>query len=43
MTALDISASAVRALLANGREPRWLVPEALIADDSLLSAYRSGR
>ena len=41
VTPLDISASAVRALLANGREPRWLVPEPLLADESLLLPYRS--
>jgi nicotinate-nucleotide adenylyltransferase len=40
VTRLEISASSVRALLAAGREPRWLVPEALLADRSLLAPYR---
>lgn len=40
VTSLDISASAVRALLAAGREPRWLVPDALLANPSLLEPYR---
>uniref|UniRef100_A0A0S6Z0S3 Nicotinate-nucleotide adenylyltransferase n=1 Tax=Mizugakiibacter sediminis TaxID=1475481 RepID=A0A0S6Z0S3_9GAMM len=43
MTALDISASRVRALLAAGREPRYLVPEALLADPALLAPYRTPR
>ncbi|MEP6938821.1 MAG: nicotinate-nucleotide adenylyltransferase [Rudaea sp.] len=42
VTPLDISASNVRALLASGREPRWLIPEALLADADLLAVYRSG-
>ena len=40
VTRLEISASSVRALLAAGREPRWLVPDALLADHSLLAPYR---
>ena len=40
VTPLEISASAVRALLAQGREPRWLVPDALFADPALLEPYR---
>jgi nicotinate-nucleotide adenylyltransferase len=40
VTPLEISASAVRALLAQGREPRWLVPDALFADPDLLEPYR---
>jgi nicotinate-nucleotide adenylyltransferase len=40
VTPLEISASAVRALLAEGREPRWLVPDALLADPALLEPYR---
>lgn len=40
VTPLDISASAVRALLGAGREPRWLVPDALLADPALLAPYR---
>lgn len=41
VTPLDISASQVRALLAAGREPRWLVPDALFANAELLAPYRS--
>jgi nicotinate-nucleotide adenylyltransferase len=40
VTALEISASAVRALLAQGRQPRWLVPDALIDNPALLAPYR---
>jgi nicotinate-nucleotide adenylyltransferase len=40
VTPLEISASAVRALLAAGKEPRWLVPDALLSDPALLDAYR---
>jgi nicotinate-nucleotide adenylyltransferase len=40
VTPLEISASAVRALVAAGREPRWLVPDALLADPALLEPYR---
>ena len=40
VTPLEISASAVRALLAAGREPRWLLPDALCADPGLLAPYR---
>lgn len=40
VTPLEISASEVRALLATGREPRWLVPDALFATDTLLAPYR---
>ncbi|HEY6940916.1 nicotinate-nucleotide adenylyltransferase [Dokdonella sp.] len=40
VTPLEISASQVRALLAAGREPRWLVPDALFADPALLAPYR---
>ncbi|HZX89132.1 MAG TPA: nicotinate-nucleotide adenylyltransferase [Rudaea sp.] len=40
VTPLEISASAVRALLLQGREPRWLVPDALFADPELLEPYR---
>ncbi|HSE11565.1 MAG TPA: nicotinate-nucleotide adenylyltransferase [Rudaea sp.] len=43
VTPLEISASAVRALLAEGREPRWLVPDALLDDPALLSPYRRAR
>jgi nicotinate-nucleotide adenylyltransferase len=41
VTPLDISASQVRALLAAGREPRWLVPDALFASETLLAPYRT--
>ncbi|HSN01496.1 MAG TPA: nicotinate-nucleotide adenylyltransferase [Rudaea sp.] len=40
VTPLEVSASAVRAVLAAGRDPRWLVPDALLADPGLLAAYR---
>jgi nicotinate-nucleotide adenylyltransferase len=40
VTPLEISASAVRALLAQRREPRWLVPDALLDDPALLAPYR---
>ena len=40
VTALEISASHVRDLLADGHAPRYLVPEALFADATLLAPYR---
>jgi nicotinate-nucleotide adenylyltransferase len=40
VTPLEISASAVRKMLAEGREPRWLLPAALFADVELLAPYR---
>lgn len=40
VTPLEVSASAVRALLSAGRDPRWLVPDALLADPRLLAIYR---
>jgi nicotinate-nucleotide adenylyltransferase len=40
VTPLEISATQVRALLASGREPRWLVSDALFADPALLAPYR---
>jgi nicotinate-nucleotide adenylyltransferase len=40
VTPLEVSASSVRALLAAGREPRWLVPDALLAAPILLAPYR---
>ena len=40
VTPLEISARAVRALLAAGREPRWLLPDALLANEKLLAPYR---
>ncbi len=43
VTPLEISASAVRELLAAGREPRWLVPDVLLSDRTLFDPYRRGR
>lgn len=40
ITQLEISATRVRALLREGREPRWLLPDALFADPVLLAPYR---
>lgn len=40
VTALGISATRIRDLLATGAEPRWLVPDALLADPALLAPYR---
>ncbi len=40
VSALDISATHIRAELAAGREPRWLVPDALLEDAELLAPYR---
>ncbi|HET6546796.1 MAG TPA: nicotinate-nucleotide adenylyltransferase [Rhodanobacteraceae bacterium] len=37
---LEISASGIRDLIAAGRDPRWLVPDALLADGSLIAVYR---
>ncbi|HLI17006.1 MAG TPA: nicotinate-nucleotide adenylyltransferase [Rhodanobacteraceae bacterium] len=42
VSALGISATRIRALLAAGREPRWLVPQALLDDPVLLEPYRRG-
>lgn len=42
VTPLDISATRIRELLAAGHEPRYLVPDALLADPALLAAYRGG-
>ncbi len=41
VSALEISASQVRALLAAGREPRYLLPDALLVDAALLAPYRA--
>lgn len=41
VTPLDVSASAIRLLLAEGRDPRWLVPDAFFTDVSLLDPYRT--
>lgn len=43
VTPLEIAASAVRAVLAAGCDPRWLIPDALLADPGLLAAYRDVR
>lgn len=40
ITQLEISATRIRALLREGREPRWLLPDALFADPELLEPYR---
>ena len=39
VSALGISATRIRALLADGREPRWLVPQAVLDDPALLRPY----
>jgi nicotinate-nucleotide adenylyltransferase len=41
VTPLDISATRIRELLAEGRDPRWLVPDAVFANAELLLPYRS--
>ena len=41
VSALDISATRIRADLAAGREPRWLLADALLGEPSLLAAYRA--
>jgi nicotinate-nucleotide adenylyltransferase len=43
VTSLGISATRIRNLLATGAEPRWLVPDALLADPGLLAPYRGRR
>ena len=40
VSALAISATRIRALMAAGEEPRWLVPDAVLADPTLLAPYR---
>lgn len=40
ITQLEISATRIRALLREGSEPRWLLPDALFADPGLLAPYR---
>src|SRR5579875_3064270 len=40
VTPLEISATGIRAILAEGGEPRWLVPDALLSDPALLKPYR---
>lgn len=41
VTALDISATCVRRLLREGQEPRYLLPDAVLADAALLDPYRA--
>ena len=41
VTSLGISATRIRDLLEHGAEPRWLVPDALLADPALLQPYRA--
>lgn len=43
VTPLEISASAVRAVLAEGRDPRWLLPQPLLEEPGLLAPYRRER
>jgi nicotinate-nucleotide adenylyltransferase len=43
VSALGISATRIRRLLAERREPRWLVPQALLDDPALLAPYRKPR
>lgn len=43
VTALDISATRIRALLAAGSEPRYLLPEAVLQQAELLDPYRPRR
>lgn len=43
VSSLGISATRIRALLAAGHEPRWLVPQALLDDPALLAPYRMKR
>ena len=43
VTPLDISATRIRRLLADGRSPRYLVPERLFDDPGLLDVYRRTR
>lgn len=40
VSSLGISATRIRRLLADGRQPRWLVPDVLLADPALLAPYR---
>jgi nicotinate-nucleotide adenylyltransferase len=41
VTPLEISATEVRALLAAGGEPRYLMPDAVLEDPRLLAPYRN--
>lgn len=40
ITPLEISATRVRELLVRGGDPRWLLPDTLLADPALLAPYR---
>ena len=40
VTPLEISASAIRSLLSAGREPRYLLPDGVLANPGLLRPYR---
>ena len=42
VSALEISATHIRSELAAGREPRYLVADALLNDAALLAPYRNG-
>ena len=43
VSALDISATAIRQLLNHGGDPRYLIPDAVIDDPTLLAPYSSHR
>ena len=40
VTPLEISATRIREVLASGDEPRYLMPDAVLADPDLLAPYR---
>jgi len=40
ITPLEISATKIRALLREGREPRWVLPDVVLDDPELLAPYR---
>jgi nicotinate-nucleotide adenylyltransferase len=42
VTPLEVSATRIRELFAAGRDPRYLLPEALFDDPALLAPYRRG-
>ncbi len=42
VTPLEVSATRIRELLADGRDPRYLLPAGVFADPRLLLPYRSG-
>lgn len=41
VSALDVSATALRALLKRGGDPRYLLPDAVVDDPALLAPYRA--